>query len=41
MMVLSVPDSIPFKAVWPKIGPALWKIGSTGFVRLSKEDAFS
>ena len=27
--------------VCPKIGPALSKIGSTGFVRMSKKDAFS
>ena len=33
--------SVPFKAVWPKIGPALGKIGSTGFVKMSPKDAFS
>ena len=26
---------------WTKIGPALWKIGSTGFVRICTNDAFS
>ena len=31
----------PLKVVCRKIGPALWKIGSTDFVRMSKKDAFS
>ena len=33
--------SVPSKAVCREIGPALWKIGSTDFVRMSKKDAFS
>ena len=31
----------PSKAVCREIGPALWKIGSTDFLRMSKKDAFS
>ena len=33
--------SVTSKAVCRKIGPALWKIGSTDFERTSKKDAFS
>ena len=33
--------SVSSKAVWPKIGAALLKIDSTGFVRMSKKDTFS
>ena len=37
----NVESSVPSKAVWPKIGQALWKIGTTGFVRMSTKYAFS
>ena len=30
-----LPGSVPSKAVCREIGPALWKIGSTDFVRMS------
>ena len=33
--------SVPSKAVCREIGPALRKIGSTDFVRMSKKDAFA
>ena len=33
-------SSGPSKAVCREIGPALWKIGSTDFVRMSKKDGF-
>ena len=33
-------DSVPSKAVWPKIGPALSKFGSTGFVRMCTKMLF-
>ena len=32
--------SVPSKAVCRKIGPALWEIGSTGFVRMSEKMPF-
>ena len=34
-------NSVPSKAVCREIGPALWKIGSTDFVRMSEKDGFS
>ena len=34
-------SSVPVKGVCHEIGPALRKIGSTDFVRMSKKDAFS
>ena len=40
-MGCSFPASVPAKAVCREIGSALWKIGSTNFVRMSKKDAFS
>ena len=33
--------SVPSKAVCREIGPALWKIGLTDFVKMSEKDAFS
>ena len=32
--------SIPYEAVCCKIGPALWKTGSTDFAKVCKKDAF-
>ena len=37
----TVSSRVPSKAVCHKIGPALWKIGSTDFVKISKKGAFS
>ena len=34
-------SSVFFKAVCCKIGPTLWRTGSTGFVKMSRKDAFS
>ena len=34
-------SSVPSKVICCEIGPALWKIGSTDFVKISKKDAFS
>ena len=34
-------SNVPSEAVSPKIGPALWNVDSTGFVRMSTKDAFS
>ena len=39
--IIQIYTSVPSKAVCGEIGPALWKIGSTGIVRMSKKDAFS
>ena len=32
--------SVPCKAVYREIGPVLWKISPTDFVKISKKDAF-
>ena len=33
--------SVPSKAICHEIGSALWKIGSTDFVKMNEKDTFS